>query len=195
MARYRRPPDPRKGEWEVNQPPTGSDQKPEKNPFPWLWLGLGLVVTIVGIFLAGALITALLSREPLATTLPTPTIIRLTAPPSPVPTDFGPLASATPIPTFTPLPTPDLSVAPNEVTVGFYAQVFNTDDIGVSLRGGPSTDNVRLQLIPENTLLLVIGGPAEGNGFIWWQVLADDELEGWVAGDFLTPASAQSQEE
>jgi hypothetical protein len=195
MARYRRPPDPRKGEWEVNQPPTGSDQNPEKSPFPWLWLGLGIVVTIVGIILAGVLINALLSREPLATTLPTPTIIRLTAPPSPVPTDFGPLASATPIPTFTPPPTPDLSVAPNEVTVGFYAQVFNTDGIGVSLRGGASTDNVRLQLIPEETLLLVIGGPAEGNGFIWWHVLVDDELEGWVAGDFLTPAPAQAQEE
>lgn len=195
MARYRRPPDPRKGEWEVNQPPTGSDKNRENSPLPWLWLGLGVVVTIVGIILAGALINALLSREPLATTLPTPTIIRLTAPPSPASTDIGPLATATAIPTFTPLPTPDLSVAPNEVTVGFYARVFDTDDIGVSLRGGPSTDNVRLQLIHEDTLLLVIGGPAEGNGFIWWQVLVDDESEGWVAGDFLTPAPAQSQEE
>ncbi len=195
MARYRRPPDPRKGEWEVNQPPNGSDKNRENSPLPWLWLGLGIVVTIVGIILAGALINALLSREPLATTLPTPTIILLAAPPSPVSTDIGPLATATAIPTFTPPPTPDLSVAPNEVTVGFYARVFNTDDIGVSLRGGPSTDNVRLQLIHEDTLLLVIGGPAEGNGFIWWQVLVDDESEGWVAGDFLTPAPAQSKEE
>ena len=194
MARYRRPPDPRKGEWDDNPPP-GSDRAPDKDPFPWLWLGLGIVVTIAAIAFAGVLISSLLNREPLTTTLPTPTIIRLTALPSPAPTDFGPLASATPIPTFTPPPTPDLSIAPNEVTVGFYAEVFNTEAIGVSLRGGPSTDNVRLELIPEGTVLFVIGGPAEGNGFIWWQVSIDDELEGWIAGDFLKPSTGEAREE
>ncbi len=195
MARYRRPSDPRRGEWDENQSPAGTDQTPEKGPFPWLWLGLGIIVTIAGLALASALISSLLNRDPLTTTLPTPTIIRLTALHSPAPTGFGPLASATPIPTFTPPPTPDLSIAPNEVTVGFYAEVFNTDGIGVSLRGGPSTDNVRLDLIPEEELLFIIGGPAEGNGFIWWQVLRDDESEGWVAGDFLKPATGQARDE
>ena len=195
MARYRRPPDPRKGEWEENQSPAGRDRTPEKGPFPWLWLGLGIVVTIAGVALAAALISSLLNREPLTTTLPTPTIIRLTALPSLVPTELASLATATPIPTFTPPPTPNLSIAPRELTVGFFAEVFNTEGIGVSLRGGPSTDNVRLELIPEETLLFIIGGPAEGNGFIWWQVRMDDVLEGWVAGDFLIPAAGQARDE
>lgn len=195
MARYRRPPDPRKGERDHGGPTPGRDQRSEKGAFPWLWLGLGLLVTIFGIALAVVLVSALLNREPLATTLPTPTIIRLTAPATSASEDFGPLASATPIPTFTPPPTPDISIAPNEITVGFYAEVYNTDGIGVSLRGGPSTDNVRLELIPEETLLLVIDGPAEGNGFIWWQVSLSDDLEGWVAGDFLRPAAVEPQGE
>jgi uncharacterized protein YraI len=72
--------------------------------------------------------------------------------------------------------------------------VANTDDIGVSLRGGPSTDNVRLLLIPEGTPILVTGGPEEGNGFIWWQVRVDDNTEGWVAGDFLVPSAAPEGE-
>jgi hypothetical protein len=67
--------------------------------------------------------------------------------------------------------------------------VANTDGIGVSVRGGPSTDNIRLLLAPEGTLGLVIAGPEEGSGFIWWQLRLEDGTEGWVASDFLVPAA------
>ena len=103
---------------------------------------------------------------------------------------MSPLPSPSVFPTFTPPATPDLSVAPETITVGYYAQVSNTEDIGVSLRGGPSTDNLRIALIPEGAVLLVIGGPEEGSSFIWWQVRAEDETDGWVAGEFLVPSAA-----
>ncbi len=194
MARYQRPPDPRKGDRSKDQSGLNSVQDQGRNPIPWLWLGLGIVVTILGIGLAVLLIVALLDREPLATNLPTPTIIRLTAPSSPVPTGTNSLTTATQIPTFTPPATADLSIAPNELTIGYYAQVTNTDDIGVSLRGGPSTDNVRLLLVPEASFVFVVGGPEEGNGFIWWQVMSEEDVEGWIAGDFLTPAPSPSDD-
>jgi hypothetical protein len=164
-------------------------QQESREPIPWLWLGLGVLVTVFGILLAFALVTLLLSREPLSTTLPTPTIIRLTAPPSPIPSGTSPIPTATPIPTFTPPPTPDLAVAPEEVTLGYFAQVVNTEGVGVILRGGPSTDNVRVQLIDEGIVLLVIDGPAEGSDLFWWQIRLDDGVEGWVAADFLAPAA------
>ena len=164
-------------------------QKDNREPVPWLWLGMGVIVTIVGVLLAIILVSLLLSREPLTTTLPTPTIIRLTAPVIVVPAEGQSFASATPIPTFTPPPTPDISVAPAEVTIGYYAEVANTEGLGVILRGGPSTDNIRIVLIDEGVSFLVIDGPAEGSDLLWWHVQLDDGTTGWVASDFLAPAA------
>jgi hypothetical protein len=160
------------------------------DPIPWLWLGLGVLVTIVGLAIAAVLLAVFLFRQPLQVSLPTPTIIRLTAAPGMAATSTPRLPTPTPIPTFTPPATPDLSIAPEVITVGYYAAVANTDNIGVSLRGGPSTDNIRLELVPEGEAILVIGGPEEGSGFIWWQVRLANGTEGWVAGDFLVPSAA-----
>jgi hypothetical protein len=160
-----------------------------REPIPWLWLGLGIVVTCLALLLAVAVASVFLRRPPLTAVVPSPTIIRLTAPPSSIPLSASPLPSPSIFPTFTPPATPDVSVAPETITVGYYVRVSNTDDVGVSLRGGPSTDNLRLALIPEGATLLVIGGPEEGNGFIWWEVRSEDETDGWVAGDFLVPAA------
>ncbi|MEW5988778.1 MAG: SH3 domain-containing protein [Chloroflexota bacterium] len=190
MARYQRPPDPREAPTELITPRTRRQRGDARPPIPWLWLAMGVVVTLVAIVAALFVANALLARAPLATNLPTPTIIRLTAPPSPTPSATPPLATPTLIPTFTPAPTPDLAVPPAAVTVGYYAQVANTEGVGVIVRGGPSTDNVRILLASEGTLMLVTGGPAEGSDLTWWQVRLDDGTEGWVAADFLIPAAA-----
>ena len=189
MARFQKPPDPRKSDSDLSSPRQRRQRENGREPIPWLWLGMGLVVTIVAILVAISLANSFLERDPLVTSLPTPTIIRLTAPASAVPTETPPQASPTAIPTFTPKPTPNLAVAPDEITVGFYAEVANTDGIGVSLRGGPSTDNSRLFTVPEGTILLITDGPREANTFIWWQVQLDDGSDGWVAGDFIIPAA------
>lgn len=189
MARYQRPSDPRKSQQAIrDRPPAKGDGSSE--PLPWLWLGLGILVTLIGLAIAGVLLAIFLFRQPLQVLLPTPTIIRLTAAPGAAATSTPRLPTATPIPTFTPPSTPDLSIAPETITVGYYAEVANTENIGVSLRGGPSTDNIRLELVPEGVAILVIGGPEEGSGFIWWQVRLENGTEGWVAGDFLVPGVA-----
>ena len=161
-----------------------------REPIPWLWLGLGVVVTVIALSLALLLARAFLNRPPLAVSLPTPTIIRLTAPPTLPATPTSERPTPTPIPTFTPQPTPDRSVAPDVVTVGYYGRVINTDGLGVNVRGGPSADNIRLQTAPENSIVLVITGPEENGGFLWWQVRLDDGTEGWVVGLYLEPAAA-----
>lgn len=187
MARYRKPSD-----------PDESDLKPRRSrflradarePVPWLWLGLGVVVTVIGIFLALGLANLLLTREPLVTTVATPTIIRLTAPPTVPPTATSFQPTPTPIPTFTPAPTQDLSQPPPEVTVGYYAVVSGTGDAGLTVRGAPGTDAVRLMRASEGTLMRVLGGPEEGGDFTWWQVRLTDGTEGWVAGAYLEPAA------
>lgn len=192
MARYQVPPDPRESDLKPRRERRQRQDSPDG--FPWLWFGLGIVVTILGIGLALVLVNTMLSREPLATTLATPTIIRLTAEPSLEPSATTDLPTPTPIPTLTPVPTRDLSSPPDEVAVGYYAEVSGTGEAGLTVRGGPSTDNVRIQRASEGTLMLVIGGPEEGGDFIWWQVRLLDGTEGWVAGDFLAPVAAPDTE-
>lgn len=162
-----------------------------REPVPWLWLGMGVVVTLIGIGAAVWLINSLLSRPPLeAANPPDPTIIVLTAPPSPMPTVTPPRLTPSPVPTFTPIPTPDTAVAPPEITAGFYAEVANTDGVGVTVRGGPSTNNTALLIAEEGAYVLVLEGPSEGSGFQWWKVQLEDGTEGWVAADFIEPSAA-----
>lgn len=186
MARYQRPEDPRE--------PNGRRPRrfggPAREPIPWPWLGLGVVITVIGIAGAVALANALLRRPPLTVSAVEPTIIVLTAPPAAAPTNTPVLPTPSPIPTFTPIPTPNNAVAPPEVTVGFYAAVANTDGVGVTVRGGPSTSNVQLLVAPEDTVVLVLAGPESANDLLWWQVRLEDGTEGWVAGLFLEPADA-----
>jgi hypothetical protein len=159
-----------------------------------LWLGLGLLITIVGLGIAIMLVSSFLTRPPVEqAAVPDPTVIRLTAPPRPTIFATEVVPTITPAPTFTPIPTPDAAIAPAEVTPGFYATVVNTGGIGVTVRGGPSTNNLPITVAGEGAVLLVLDGPTAGGEFQWWQVRLADGTEGWVAGDFLEPAAAPSQ--
>ena len=191
MARYQIPPDPRDPK---NDPPEKRPRRlrqDSQEPIPWRWLGLGLVVTVISIALSLMLVNSLLTRPPLEAAPIEPTLIILTAPPSPVPSPTSPLPTPSPIPTFTPIPTPDTAVAPPEITVGFYALVANTDGFGINLRGGPSTSNAQITVVNEGTLVLVIGGPEldEANDRLWWQLQLEDGTEGWSVGEILLPAA------
>ncbi len=185
MARYRIPPDPRKPDPELEG---SQSEESYRDPVPWGWLGAGVVVTIIGIAIAWALMSAFLSREPLPVTPLSPTLIVLTAPPSAVPSLTPVVPTPTFIPTLTAVPTADVDVAPRSITPGFYASVANTEGFGVTVRGGPSTSNVAITVADEGLVLLVLDGPTEGDGYLWWKVRLDDGTEGWAAGDFLAPA-------
>lgn len=190
MARYQIPPDPRKSD--SDDPPHRPRRlrRDGREPIPWLWLGLGGVVTVIAIGVAVLVANAFLSPPPLSpAALPEPTLIRLTAPPSPTATATRPFPTPTTIPTFTPAPTPDIYTPPEQVTVGYYASVIGTGGVGVTVRGGPSTNNVALTVAEEGGLLRVIGGPEEGDERLWWEVRLGNGAEGWVAGDFLAPAA------
>jgi hypothetical protein len=186
MAQYKIPPDPRKSD-EKRPHRTRRDAQ---EPIPWVWLGMGVVVTIVGIGIAWSIANELLSRPPLLVSEVAPTIVVLTAPATAVPSVTAVAITPTTIPTFTPIPTPDNALAPDEITVGFYAVVANTEGFGVTIRGGPSTSNVARLVADEGTVLLVIDGPEEANTFLWWQVQLQDGTEGWAAGQFLIPTAA-----
>lgn len=191
MARYETPPDPRESDFRSSR-----KRQMRTGLFDWVSLVgllLGLLITVIAIFVAWQMAKTFLAREALDVVPVTePTIIVLTAPPSPTATPLGAQQTPTPI---TPLTEDDpvseeSAETPTDVAVGFYSQVANTGGIGVTVRGGPSTDNVRLVLLNEGEVALVIGGPQDGGGFTWWQIQMDDGTEGWVAAAFLVPAAA-----
>ncbi len=188
MASFEKPPDPREGGLKRRLARRQRQDSPE--PLPWLWIGLGVLVTAAGLFLAFLLANTMLIPEPLATGQPQPTVIRLTAPPSPIPSPTTAVETPTSIPTLTPVPTLDLAHPPADVTVGYYAMVVGTGGDGVTVRGGPSTSDTRLLTAAEGRLMIVLEGPVTGGDFEWWRVRLDDGAEGWIAGDFLAPAPA-----
>ena len=93
-------------------------------------------------------------------------------------------------PTATTAATPDLSVAPPEVSVGYYAEVVNTGGVGVTIRNGPSTSNLPVIVSAEGSILLILEGPTAGGDYEWWRVRLPDGTEGWAASDFLVPSAA-----
>lgn len=169
-----------------------NSQKKDKRPIPWLWLLFGFVLAgllVVGVWFG---LQSFLIQPPTEETAvaANPTIIQLTAPPSPIPSLTPTRPTATPIPTFTPIPTPDVAVAPDELTVGFYAAVANTDGLGVTLRGGPSRQNIVILVVEEGAPVFVLDGPQESGDLLWWKLRLEDGTEGWAAGSFLEPIAA-----
>lgn len=110
--------------------------------------------------------------EPTATTLPTATTV-------PTPTA---------VPTDTPLPAPTATPVP-VIATGGEVVVQGTAGEQLRLRAGPALDNVTLRILNEGTRLKVLEGPEASDGFQWWRVQTDDGLIGWVAGDWLVPAT------
>jgi hypothetical protein len=190
MARYQLPPDPRDPEQPLNKRRRRRQRQDDKEPIPWLWLGLGVLVTLIGVGVAFAIANSFLSRPPLAVDALEPTVIVLTAPPSPTATATPILALPTPMPTSTPVATRDFSVAPDEVQPDYYAVVSNTGGVGVTVRGGPSVNNARITTASEGAIVYVLEGPEESGGLLWWNIRLADGTEGWAAGDYLAPSAA-----
>lgn len=170
--------------------PEAGDKQAAKEPVPWLWLGAGILLTVLGCAAGWFLLSGWLLQPPPAAGPAQPTLIVLTAPPSPTMAPTSSAAPPTPIPTFTPIPTPDVALAPSAVTIGFYAQVAGTDDLGLTVRGGPSTRNVVVTVVNEGEALLILDGPQEAENFQWWQVRLQNGLEGWAVDNFLQPVAA-----
>lgn len=167
------------------------DGDSNRRPVPWLWVGIGSVVTLIGLGIVAWLLGNYLIQPPEEeAAAQQPTIIRLTAPAMPTATQAASPATPTIAPTATTAATPDLSIAPPEITVGYYVQVVDTGGVGVTVRNGPNTSNLPVTVAGEGSFLLVLEGPTPGGEYEWWRVRLPDGTEGWAAGDFLVPAAA-----
>jgi hypothetical protein len=157
---------------------------------------LGAIVTVLAIAVAVLWVQLFLDVRP-ADEEPTPSPVVNTATPtisSPTATS-APAGSqdaeeATPVPEATgeteagEQPT-QIPAEVDGVAIGVSVTVAETG-VGLNLRAEPvvNPDNI-LALVPDGTVLEVVDGPREAEGYTWWQVRASDGTEGWAVTDFL----------
>jgi hypothetical protein len=95
------------------------------------------------------------------------------------------MGQSTPVPPSTPTPVP---AAPGEIAIGIYVKVGGTEGNDLSFRAGPSTNYARLKIVAEGSVLKVLDGPLEADGYVWWQLQdVSDGMIGWAVADYLEP--------
>jgi hypothetical protein len=109
----------------------------------------------------------------------------------------APTQTPEPLPTSRPSPTPtSLFFLPDGVIgIGAYVTVTGTDGAGLRMRGEPGLSGTVNFTALDSEVFLVIDGPVEADGYIWWHLEApyDQTRNGWSAGDFLTPLEEEGQ--
>lgn len=153
----------------------------------------GIAFVFLGLILLG--VYGLSSRPTEATAEPTPlppttvldvnTDVPDTAVPTPTATTTIPTpVSATIAPTETPTvePTPE-PTEPPPTPAPVTAVVIS--EVGVWLRGTPSTTGEQLEWVLNGTILTVLPGQQTADDFQWQQVRTPAGSEGWVAVDFI----------
>lgn len=167
----------------------------------WMWIAVPVLVVVV----VAGLWWAIFSPSEAATAAPTPTptmrIIR--EQPTQAPTLQGTLPPLDPTTTRPVLPLPTFTSAPQAVstptsstqietaaslTIGSQAKVVGTGGSGLNVRSSAGTGNARIKTLPDGTVVEVIGGPKEADGFTWWQIRDQAGVTGWVASKFLSPS-------
>jgi hypothetical protein len=91
--------------------------------------------------------------------------------------------------TLTPTPTSIFFLPEGTIGVGAYVQVTGTQGAGLRMRSEPGLDGAINFTALDSEAFLVIDGPVEADGYLWWHLEApyDQTRNGWSAGDFLTP--------
>jgi len=143
---------------------------------PWVIAGSVLIASLmlVGSFLAAGQMTpsdqSIYSGEAVITVIPVPTYT-----PTPVPTQ----------PDF-PLVTPTVEQAAG-IYVDGYVQISDTEGEGLRLRRDPSLEGEIVNVGLEGEIFLVIGGPEERDGYLWWQLEAplNTTRRGWAVSNYL----------
>ncbi|MFQ5921655.1 MAG: DUF389 domain-containing protein [Anaerolineales bacterium] len=134
---------------------------------------MGLLGVVSALGFGTSVLAALPTPTPTPTLTPTATA---TATATDTPT-VTPTSTATPTATSTATNTPTLTPTPP------LAIVLGTNFQGAILRDTP--DGAPLDFVAEREPLLVIGGPEQSAGQLWWLVRKEDGAEGWLLGDFL----------
>lgn len=109
------------------------------------------------------------------------------------------LITIIPVPTYTPTPVPTRTIVPVEIPtatpesgiqIDGFVQISGTEGEGLRIREEPSLGAQVAYVGLEGEIFSVIGGPVEGDGYLWWQLEAplNNTRQGWAVSNYLKPA-------
>ena len=81
--------------------------------------------------------------------------------------------------------TPPATTPPTEIRPGVLVVVTGTGGAGLRLRELATTNSKMVILVREGTVLTVLEGPTDADGYTWWKVRTPDGEEGWGAANWL----------
>ena len=89
------------------------------------------------------------------------------------------------IPESSPTPTQEFAIL-----VDGFVQISGTEGEGLRMREDPSLGARVAYIGLEGEIFSVIGGPVEGDGYLWWQLEAplNSARQGWAVSNYLKPA-------
>jgi uncharacterized hydrophobic protein (TIGR00271 family) len=126
-------------------------------------------------------VTPTMTPSPTSTTTPTPTE---TPAPTASPT-LTPTNSATPSPTQTTTPTETATPTPTLTPTPVLAEVGATGGQGVWMYREPGLRGSKITAWRDGTVMIVIGGPVEADGYVWIQVIDPKGRVGWIPDQYL----------
>ncbi len=87
-----------------------------------------------------------------------------------------------------PTATPKTDGEVNGISVQRYVKIEGTGGLGLRIRNEPGIDSEVQFIANESEVFIVIGGPEEKDGIIWWQLSTpyDETRNGWASSDYLS---------
>lgn len=116
-------------------------------------------------------------------------------PPAQAPTTPAPVAQPTVVPsTPTPAPpTPSPTLGPTNTPTPVparSARIVNTEGQGAIVRQAARVSAARVKVISEGTVVELVGGEVQGDGYGWRNIRDVDGATGYVVNDYLQPIQA-----
>jgi hypothetical protein len=176
-------------EWEE----PGRERKPHANRRrvvlpPWALLVILVAVVIVLCVVLVFIIRGLTGGDEEAPAVPATTATVELAPTATIQVVEPTLEEQEPVTATVVLPTEATEAPPTPITeIGPGASVIvtGTGGRGLNLRAQPTTGGRLVTGVADGTALVVLDGPEDANGFVWWKLQTPDGKEGWGAADWL----------
>lgn len=93
----------------------------------------------------------------------------------------------------TPTSTAIPEVEVNGISIQKFVKIQGTGGVGLRVRNNPGTDSEVVFLANESEVFIVIGGPEEDDGILWWELTTpyDETRSGWASADYLVAISEE----
>ena len=66
------------------------------------------------------------------------------------------------------------------LTIGGTAMINTTEGDPLNVRSGPGIDFGIVAKVPSGTLVTILEGPRDANGYTWWRIRLPGSQEGWA---------------